>query len=128
VVTPNRTLGVSGRRDGDRLLIEDAALPDITGWRVEPQGYCRGDVCVPRQGTDAGGWVDLGAFGATVGMPVVVDADVAAASLTEPAAQRALGLEGLTAPDLALPDLDGRTVRISDFHGQKLLLLAWASW
>jgi len=128
VVTPTLTVEVDARRDGARLLIDPGALADITGWHVEPQGFCRGDICVPRRGTEADDFVDLEAFGRTVGMPVVVDAGAGAASVTEPASRRAADLTGLAAPDLTLPDLEGRPVRLSDAHGQKLLLLAWASW
>jgi peroxiredoxin len=36
---------------------------------------------------------------------------------------------GYLAPDFALPDLDGRTVRLSDFRGQKAIFLNfWATW
>jgi cytochrome oxidase Cu insertion factor (SCO1/SenC/PrrC family) len=29
---------------------------------------------------------------------------------------------------LALPDLDGKTVRLEDFRGKALLLFFWATW
>jgi peroxiredoxin len=35
---------------------------------------------------------------------------------------------GEVAPDIALPGLDGRTIRLSDFRGQRLLVFMWASW
>jgi peroxiredoxin len=37
-------------------------------------------------------------------------------------------LIGTLAPDLALPALDGRVIRLSDFRGRPLLVFAWASW
>lgn len=36
--------------------------------------------------------------------------------------------KGLPAPEIALPDLKGDTVRLSDLHGEKVLLNFWASW
>jgi peroxiredoxin len=43
--------------------------------------------------------------------------------------------EGLTkmaaqpqAPDFALPDLDGQQHRLSDYHGQVLIINFWATW
>jgi len=32
------------------------------------------------------------------------------------------------APDLELPDVDGNPFRLSSLRGQKVLLVAWASW
>ena len=33
-----------------------------------------------------------------------------------------------TAPDLELPDADGRPFRLASLLGRKVLLIAWASW
>lgn len=35
---------------------------------------------------------------------------------------------GQVAPDVELPDLDGRLVRLSDYRGRRLLIFMWASW
>lgn len=35
---------------------------------------------------------------------------------------------GDAAPDVALPTLDGSTVRLSDYRGRRLLIFMWASW
>ncbi len=32
------------------------------------------------------------------------------------------------APPFALPDLDGKTVRLEDFRGKFLLMFFWATW
>ncbi len=32
------------------------------------------------------------------------------------------------APSFALPDLEGRTVRLEDFRGKVVLLFFWATW
>ena len=31
-------------------------------------------------------------------------------------------------PAVALPSLDGRTIRMQDYRGQRLLIFMWASW
>jgi peroxiredoxin len=31
-------------------------------------------------------------------------------------------------PPIALPGLDGRTIRLQDYRGKRLLIFMWASW
>jgi peroxiredoxin len=31
-------------------------------------------------------------------------------------------------PPIALPDLQGRNIRLEDYRGKRLLLFMWASW
>jgi len=37
-------------------------------------------------------------------------------------------LTSVVAPDLVLPDLDGRPFALSSLRGQKVVLVSWASW
>ena len=37
-------------------------------------------------------------------------------------------LQGQPAPDFALSALDGKTLKLSDFHGKAVLLNFWATW
>lgn len=36
--------------------------------------------------------------------------------------------KGVSAPDFALPDLDGKTVTLADYKGKVVLLNIWATW
>jgi hypothetical protein len=62
------------------------------------------------------------------GRPVAIDLDERAAYLGVSAAARAKALSSLEAPDFTLPDLDGRLHALSAYRGQKILLVAYASW
>lgn len=52
-----------------------------------------------------------------------------ASSSNRPASAAAAGSVGTAAPNLSLPALDGRTIRLpADFAGRPLLINFWASW
>jgi hypothetical protein len=120
--------------DGEQVRLAADALPGATGWSVEPQGLCRGDVCVPVRGRDLvgeDGSVDLTAFAETVGLPLALELegpDGPVAVLAEAAPERTAALSSGVAPPFTLPDLDGNPVSLHDFDRRKRLLLAWASW
>ena len=119
-------------RDGTRLLVAVADLPGATGWALKPEGLCQGDVCVPVRdpvGLVEGDLVDLAELAARVGLTVAVDAAEAIAVFGGPASAAADVTAGSRhAPDVALPTLDGGEVKLSDFAGQKRMLVAWSSW
>ena len=105
-----------------------AELERRTGWELKPEGACKGEICVPLpDGAVVGGRIDAHALEDRLGMPLVHD---------EEHGLWALGPESLTgrtlmsaqAPELVLPDLDGKPFAISSLRGQKVALIAWASW
>ena len=63
-----------------------------------------------------------------LGETVVHSDDLSAWVFSEPASKLGGRLRSLQAPDFELPDLDGRTHRLSDYIGNKVFLFAWASW
>lgn len=121
------------RTDGDGLWLDIAAAERATGWELKPEGLCRGPVCVPvppgREGEfarpDA---VNVAAFWRHMGKPVLHDDARDVWLLGEDAATRVEEMQSLEAPDFALPDLDGRVHRLSDYRGKQILLVTWASW
>lgn len=60
---------------------------------------------------------------ATICLGIGLASSAGCASATSIARQRLLGK---TAPDFALPALDGETVRLSDSRGKPVLLAFWA--
>jgi len=96
-----------------------------TGWEIKPEGACRDDRCVPLPGP-VSGMVDLRLVAERLHMPLIHDETVGLWCLGPEAGGKAL--TSAQAPELALPDWRGEMFRLSSLRGQKVLLVAWASW
>ena len=123
----------AGRSDGESLWLSSAALNEATGWELKTEGFCRDEICVPLpSGREAefrrGGEVDAAKLFRHAGQPIVASRDKSVWSIGTSAGIRSSALESLEAPDIALPDLDGRIHRLSDQRGRKVFLSTWASW
>lgn len=105
--------------------ITAAELQRATGWALKPEGLCRDDRCVPFQ-TVAGDGLILADVARALGMPLVVDAAAGLWALGPEAGRKSLDTAVL--PDLELPDVNGAPFRLASLRGQKVLLIAWASW
>jgi hypothetical protein len=119
--------------DGDALWLDGDAIREATGWTWKPEGLCHGDVCVPLPPATQSelvrdGHLNLAAMWRRSGQPVVHDAASRTWVLGTGAAQRGAALATLRAPDFALPDLDGRVHRLSQYRDRKVFLATWASW
>jgi hypothetical protein len=99
-----------------------------TGWELKPEGACKGELCVPLPETAlADGHVDLRVLAERLGMPLLRDEEHDLWALgPETLAGRAL--TSAEAPELVLPDLDGKRFELSSLRGLKVALVAWASW
>ena len=122
---------VAARVGSDGVWLSPAALEQALGWKLEPRGLCRGDVCIPlgaraERISDTG--IELEACAALLDRPLAVDAEAGAAALGVSAGQRRAQLDSLEAPDFTLPDLEGNPHSLSAHRGSKVLLVAWASW
>ena len=113
----------------DSLMVESAAFSNRTGWALKPEGACKGEVCVPLPAwaiSDRG--VDVRVVADRLGMPLVRDETHGTWALGPETAITGRALTTAEAPELVLPDLDGRPFALSSLRGQKVLLVAWASW
>jgi hypothetical protein len=98
-----------------------------TGWHLQAEGLCREEVCVPLPATALhDGQVELEPVARALHMPLVHDGDAGLWALGPPASEHVW--HSAEAPDLVLPDLDGRPFALASLRGKKVLLLAWASW
>lgn len=111
------------------LALTPADIERVTGWSLKPEGMCRDELCVPlTPAMKQGEGIDVAAFWRHLGNPVASDRAGATWVLGTAPAARQSALEGLVAPDFALPDLAGKEHRLSDYRGQKVFLTTWASW
>jgi hypothetical protein len=118
---------------GGGLWISKAQAQQATGWELQPQGFCKGDVCVPIPSASAsdyvrGDKVNISAFWDLLGNPSASSAQGDVWCLGEGAAMRNDELLSLDAPDFTLPDFSGKPHSLSDFRRKRVLLITWASW
>jgi hypothetical protein len=123
--------------ESNALWLDAAELKRLAGWELKPEGLCRGDLCVPippgretafASKRDGANWINFGALADLLGKPWAGDSKHRAWFFGAEAAERGNTLRTLHAPDFELPDLEGKTHRLSDYRGRKVFLLAWASW
>lgn len=127
----SQVAGASARGNDLWMPLEDLAT--VTGWELKPQGLCRDDVCVPIPAGRESEFirenrVNLAALARMLRQPTAHDDVNAVWFFGESVGKRRDDLLSLKAPDFALPDLDGRIHRLSEYAGRKVLLLSWASW
>ena len=137
ILSSNGTADIDGAyRDSRGLWIPADELPRL-GWELRPEGACRGDLCVPIpqgrerdfvRGDAPGRMFNLTELAELRRQPVARTERGDVYAIGEPSDELASVLRGGTAPDFALPDLDGRVHRLSDYRGQKVFLVSWASW
>jgi hypothetical protein len=109
--------------DSPEVTVE--AFERDTGWTLKPEGACRGGVCVPLD--PVGPVLRLEVLAERLGMGVVHD-DRHGLWAVGPSTVSGRALESAEAPDFTLPDITGRPFRLSSLRGQKVVLVAWASW
>jgi AhpC/TSA family protein len=115
------------RPDPKDLWVRAADLPRINQFELKPQGACRADLCIPVPKDLRGGpWFNLSGFARRTRQAVVSDSGVW--SFGEIPVVRGEFYQSRIAPDFSVPDRKGRTVRLSDFRGKKVLVVTWASW
>ena len=112
------------------LEVETGVFEAASGWHLRPEGACQGDVCVPLPDgvrSADGSRLQLDKLADRLGAALVHD-DRRGLYAVGPATVTGRALTSAEAPELELPDLDGNVFRLSSLHGQKVLLVAWASW
>jgi hypothetical protein len=106
------------------LDLDAAQFEQRTGWALKPEGACKGEVCVPLGDTRS-----LEDIAGRLGMPIVEDKEHSIWALGPESGVTRRALTTAVAPEITLPQvLTGEPFHLSSLRGQKVLLLAWASW
>ncbi len=110
------------------LMPTAAAFTAATGWKIEPRGACKGELCVPLpDGTYREERVDVAVVAERLGMAVVpAEGDGLWAVGPESFSGRALAT--VAAPDLELQTFDGQPFSLSSLRGTPMVLVAWAPY
>src|SRR4051812_8663433 len=90
----------------ERLAVSPDELERRTGWRIKPEGACKGDRCVPLPGATSGGAINVRVLAERLGMPLVRDDRHGIWALGPESGGRVL--TSAEAPDFTLPDRHGR--------------------
>jgi hypothetical protein len=123
--------------DPNDLWVVPEDLPRINDFVLKPEGACLAELCIPvRQDRDselfvtraAQGWFNVTELARRLQQPFVLDEVHSVWSFGNIPVTRTAFLQSAMAPDFALPDREGRPVRLSDFRGKKVLIVTWASW
>lgn len=115
------------------MLLEDlfptaAEFNAATGWKVEPRGACKGELCVPLPPQAlTGDRVDAVAVAERLGMAVVKD-EARPRWALGPESFSGHALASVAAPDLQLETFDGEPFSLASLRGTKVVLVAWAPY
>ena len=127
------TRGVSADHRDNGLWLAAGDLERVSGWVFKPEGFCKGEVCVPVPPSRTAEFVsgqsyNLAELAGLLGQPVVADTENHAWCIGEASGERRRVLQSLDAPDFTLPDLSGKMHSLSDYRGKRVFLVSWASW
>lgn len=137
VITPEKTLALdSAFVEKGELWIAQSDLKQVNGFELKPEGVCYKSMCIPLpknsaawvKKSAAGSFFNLSAFAKKMDQQFVVDEKKEVFSFAAVPDLANRNLPSGKAPNFKLKDRKGKTVRLSDFRGKKVLLWTFASW
>jgi hypothetical protein len=131
LIDDGRVIDVPARFSGEAVRLQPADVAKELGWELKTEGLCRGTVCVAvRNAPDLANsdGIALDVLARVLARPLAIDVAERTAYMAASAAERGARLASLQAPDFTLPDLSGRMHSLADYRGNKVLLIAYASW
>src|SRR5437763_9392016 len=112
------------------LTVDRAELATRTGWSLKPEGACKAEVCVPlpAEARTSDGRVNVEVVAERLGMPLVRHERADLWALGPETRVTGRALTTAVAPELTLPDVNGKPFTLSSLRGQKVVMVTWASW
>ncbi len=123
--------------DPVNLWITPEDLTQVTGFVLKSEGACLAEICIPIRQDDGSDmvvtrsgkkWFNFSGFSKNLKQVYVADRESATWSFGEMPLHREGFLQNASAPDFEMEDRNGKTVKLSDYRGKKVLLITWASW
>jgi len=108
------------------LNIPRAEFESATGWALKPEGACKNDICIPIPHANAD-IVHIPDLAAAMNLPLAAEPEANLWALG-PDSIGGRALSGAKAPELTLPDRDGKAFSLSSLLGKKVLIYAWAPY
>lgn len=137
ILANDKTTKVTARQTkSDDLWVKTAELKAATGFDLKKSGACFDplNICIPLledgfiQEEIGQQWFNVSKLSSKLEQACVANEDKAVWSLgLIPEARKAM-LKSSTAPDFEIEDINGETIRLSNFKGKKVLIVTWATW
>ncbi len=96
-----------------------------TGWKIKPEGACKGDICIPLTSTRQA--LNLEALASAMKLPIAAEPTHNLWALG-PESISGTALTTADAIDFELPDVNGKPFRLSSQKGKKIVVYAWAPY
>lgn len=118
--------------DNGNVFVDSDGFARFTGWELKEEGLCKDSTCIPVRDPselNRDGYLDLRTLAELLNRPLALETEPASACLGPSLDRVQSELESGKAPDFTLPDWKNDSkVSLSDFEGNKIFLLVWASW
>ena len=122
--------------DKKELWIREDELNSATGYTIKESGVCYDplNICIPLseegfiQNKSTHQWLNVSKLSERLEQACISSEDQFVWSLGLIPESRKVLLNSSKAPNFEIEDMNGETIKLSDFKGKKVLIVTWATW